>query len=71
MQKIATGWLKWKPDEFEYALLPDIVIAYEGHIDELKAIHGSGEKESENNVKKIDSAQDFLASFGNKGIKKQ
>lgn len=71
MQKIATGWLKWKPDEFEYALLPDIVIAYEGHIDELKAIHGSGEKESENNVKKIDSAQEFLASFGNKGIKKQ
>ena len=72
MQKIATGWLKWKPDEFEYALLPDILIAYEGHIDELKAIHGSGEKTSENaDVKKIDTAQDFLAFFGNKGVKKQ
>lgn len=68
MQKIATGWLKWKPDEFEYALIPDILIAYDGHVDELKAIHGSNEKKNE--TTQINSAEEFIAAFGNKGVKR-
>lgn len=67
MQKIATGWLKWRPNEFEYALIPDIMIAYEGHVDELKTIHGSGEKEKE--TTEVTTAEEFKAAFGNKGIK--
>lgn len=69
MQKIATGWLKWKPDEFEYFLITDILIAYEGYIDELKAIHGSGEKEEDKTSRTITSPEDFKSAFGNKGIK--
>jgi len=70
LQKIATGWLKWKPDEFEYALIPDIMIAYEGHVDELKTIHGTGEEEKSNTTA-VNTAEDFIAAFGNKGIKRQ
>ena len=67
MQKIATGWLKWRPDEFEYALMPDVLIAYEGYLDELKVIHGNGEKEDKQQVGK--NVQDFVRAFGDKGVR--
>lgn len=47
--------------------MPDILIAYEGYLDELKAIHGNGEKEEKRQVGK--NAQDFIKAFGNKGVR--
>lgn len=61
LQKIATGSLKWRPDEFEIALIPDILLAYQGHIDELKMIYGSSK---EKNKIKITDADDFAKYFG-------
>jgi len=45
------------------------MIAYEGHIEELRLIHGSGEKEKE--TTELTSAEGFRAAFANKGIRKQ
>lgn len=67
--KIAGGWLNWRPHEFEYANISDILTAYEGHLDKLQAIHGSGENK-EQEKRKIASADDFLAAFAKKGIKR-
>jgi len=50
-------------------LIPDILIAYEGHVEELRTIHGSGSKEKETTA--VNTAADFKAAFGNKGIKKK
>ncbi|THF93397.1 MAG: hypothetical protein E8G75_02955 [Sulfitobacter sp. SK025] len=41
--KIATGWLGWTPDTAWSATLPEILRAFDGHIDQLKAVHGSTE----------------------------
>lgn len=68
LQKVATGWLKWRPKEFEYALIPDIIMAYEGYMEELKAIHGSSEKKDEDS-KEFKTADDFRAAFAHKGFK--
>lgn len=63
LQKIATGALKWKPDEFEVALIPDILLAYEGHIDDLKLIHGNEDKPT-NQMEP--TAENFDMLFGSK-----
>ena len=42
--KIATGWLGWTPDTAWSATLPEIHRAFEGHIDQLKAIHGAADE---------------------------
>lgn len=39
--KTATGWLGWTPETAWNATLPEILHAYEGHMDKLKAIHGA------------------------------
>lgn len=57
LQKIATGALKWKPSDFWTELIPDILLAYEGHIDDLKLIHGN-----EDNQQKP-TAENFEAMF--------
>jgi hypothetical protein len=44
--KIATGWLGWTPETTWQATLPEIMQAFEGHTDKLKAIHGTGEDEA-------------------------
>jgi len=41
--KIATGWLGWTPETAWSATLPEILQAFDGHIDQLKAVHGSAE----------------------------
>lgn len=67
LQEIATGWLGWKPNEFEFANMSDILVAYEGHLKKLKTIHGSGEEKTK---QEITDAQAFAATFGNRGIKR-
>lgn len=42
--KVATGWLGWTPETAWNATLPEILHAFEGHTDQLKAIHGSAEE---------------------------
>ncbi len=44
--KIATGWLGWTPDTAWNATLPEILHAFDGHVDQLKAIHGGGDDEA-------------------------
>ena len=43
--KMATGWLGWSPDTAWNATLPDIIQAFEGHTDKLKALHGGDDEE--------------------------
>lgn len=40
--KMATGWLGWPPETAWNATMPEILQAFEGHVDKLKAIHGDG-----------------------------
>lgn len=54
--------MKWTPDYFETALIPDILLAYEGHIEELKMIYGSSDEKK--SVHKITNAEDFEKVFG-------
>jgi hypothetical protein len=43
--QIATGWLGWSPGQAWDATPFEILTAYEGHIEKLKAIHGSSAEE--------------------------
>jgi len=43
LYKIATGWLGWSPATAWAATLPEILSAFDGHIDQLKAIHGTAD----------------------------
>jgi hypothetical protein len=46
LYKLSTGWLGWTPDTAWNATLPEILNAFDGHIDLLKAVHGGGEDQS-------------------------
>lgn len=47
--KMATGWLGWPPEAAWNATLPEILHAFVGHTDQLKAIHG-GAEENDNSI---------------------
>ena len=42
---MATGWLGWSPDTAWNATLPEIINAFEGHTDKLKALCGGDDEE--------------------------
>lgn len=42
--RIATGWLHWTPDAAWNATPAEIIAAHQGHVEMLKAIHGSGDQ---------------------------
>lgn len=44
--KIATGWLGWTPDTAWNATMPEIMQAFDGHIEQLKAIHGGADDDA-------------------------
>ncbi len=46
LYKIATGWLGWTPDTAWSATLPEIMHAFDGHIEQLKAIHGTADDDA-------------------------
>ena len=55
LYKAGTGWLGWTPDTTRSAHMQEIILAYEGKIDQLKAVHGSsddknGKPKKANNV---------------------
>jgi len=43
--QIATGWLGWSPGQAWEATASEILLAYEGHIEKLRAIHGGSAEE--------------------------
>ena len=57
------------PDVFEYVLISDILIAFDGYVDQLKTIHGSGKKDEATESRIISTPEDFKAAFGKQGIK--
>lgn len=48
--KLATGWLHWTPETAWNATPSEIDIALTGHMEMLKAIHGSSEEEDRTQV---------------------
>jgi len=44
--KIATGWLGWTPETAWNATLPEILRAFDGHIEQLRAVHGTADEET-------------------------
>lgn len=53
----ATGWLGWTPEQAWNATPTEIDRAYSGHIAKLKAIHGSGEDDTQASTKATDPEQ--------------
>lgn len=47
---IATGWLGWSPNEAWAATPQEILAAYRGHTERLKAIYGSKEEDKGNST---------------------
>ena len=43
--KLATGWLRWTPEQTYAATIPEIALALEGHIDLLKATNGAADED--------------------------
>ena len=46
LYRIGTGWLGWSPDVTWNATAPEIMEAYSGHLEKLRAIHGGTEDET-------------------------
>jgi hypothetical protein len=53
---IATGWLGWTPDQAWDATPAEILVAYEGHLERLRAIHG-GKEDQSTDLTKLDAEQ--------------
>lgn len=54
LYKIGTGWLGWTPEDTLDATPTEIMLAYEGRIDLLKAIFGSPEPKPETDGMSLD-----------------
>ncbi|WP_375763076.1 phage tail assembly chaperone [Bradyrhizobium sp. Pha-3] len=65
--RIATGWLGWTPEQAWNATPAEIMEAYQGRMEMLSAIFGSGkDKESGDTTStNISSARDRLGALGN------
>lgn len=48
--RIGAGWLEWSPEDTWSATPAEILLARDGLIEKLKAIHGSADKEESGNV---------------------
>nr|WP_255606831.1 hypothetical protein [Brucella anthropi] len=53
----ATGWLRWTPEQAWNATPTEIDRAYQAHIEQLKAIHGSGDEKDKQEARKPDPDQ--------------
>ena len=69
LYKLATGWLLWSPDQAWAASPNEIVAAFHGRMDQLKAVHGSGEKEPDSGTTTdISSVKDRLNAIGDSRV---
>lgn len=46
LYKVGTGWLGWSPHDTRHAHMQEITLAFEGHVDKLKAIHGTNDNKT-------------------------
>ena len=53
--KLATGWLLWTPETAWNATPKEILAAYEGRVDYLKAIYGASDDAKTKELKELDS----------------
>ncbi|NLS04607.1 hypothetical protein HGP14_14710 [Rhizobium sp. P32RR-XVIII] len=68
LYKTGTGWLGWTPETTLYATPTEIRLAYEGHIEMLKIVHGSGAEAQPKDDRPI--ADKFRAIFADLGTQK-
>lgn len=67
LYRIGTGWLGWTPDTTLDATPAEITLAYEGRLEMLKAIFGSGDEATKSDTPLDDQ---FKAAFGSVGTVK-
>lgn len=67
LYKKATGWLGWTPDVALDATPAEIILAYEGRLDMLKAIYG-GEEKPESALSLDDKFKVAFGSFGTRKV---
>ncbi|KQS64522.1 hypothetical protein ASG39_11240 [Rhizobium sp. Leaf371] len=68
LYKLGTGWLGWTPDVTLDATPAEITLAYAGHMDMLRAIHGGGKAEKPKDDRPLD--QKFRSIFAGIGTQK-
>lgn len=66
--RIATGGLGWSPDVTWNATAAEIMEAYSGHLEMLRAIHGSGEETTRTIDRPEDAAFDRAGLMGLKAM---
>lgn len=66
LYKAGTGWLGWNPDIVRAAHMQEIILAYEGKTEQLKAVYGVNDKKENAGMKrtKAHDASSFDKMFG-------
>lgn len=65
--KIGCGWIGWSAEVTKETHLADIMIAYDGVIDRLKACYGSGEDKKKEKSSTSDIDEDSFDRFTKQG----
>ena len=68
LYKYGTGWLGWSPEVTLNATPAEISLAFEGHVEMLKAIHGGGETDKPKDNRPLD--EKFRTIFAERGAVK-
>jgi hypothetical protein len=64
--KIGAGWLEWPPDAVWEATPAEILLARDGLLEKLKAIHGSADADKQGNHKPTDGSKGFSEADRNR-----
>lgn len=64
----ATGWLGWTPEQALNATPAEITLAFEGHIQMLRAVHGAAEPEKPKDTRPLN--EKFRSMFAEIGTRK-
>ena len=66
--RIGTGWLGWSPEQTWNATPSEILEAYSGHLEMLRAVHGGAEAEQSNPAAPDNAAFDRKGLHGLKSL---
>ena len=69
LYRIATGWIGWTPEVALNSTPTEIMEAYKGRLDMLKAIYGGSEDDTPNPRKRKTDADDLRSAFRDLGAK--
>lgn len=69
LYKFGTGWLGWTPDQTLDATPAEITLAFDGHVEKLKAIHGKSEPQKGKDTRPIE--EKFRSIFTDLGTQKE